>query len=224
MWHGLLIAISVQNPILTTSLVVYVLFNQIEHSAGFSSFGASIWIIILPNMSYYDNQQWSAGAAGQPSWEQQTPPARSGMLGKKSHIDVFIRVSIDRCYRYQLSCSARGLHCIQHTNRGYVYWNTWVTAIAPFWCWAMRRRNAGVGITMWTTYVLYWLDDGCMEDIMIKTLMIWCIEVDRAIDNLVKSGKMFNLPAGGRRDSMPLVGPSRTFPEQFGMLHVQTTT
>ena len=29
-------------------------------------------------MSYYDNQQWPA--AGQPTWEQQTPPARSGML------------------------------------------------------------------------------------------------------------------------------------------------
>jgi len=27
-------------------------------------------------MSYYDNQQWST--ASQPSWEQQTPPARSG--------------------------------------------------------------------------------------------------------------------------------------------------
>lgn len=54
---------------------------------------------------------------------------------------------------------------------------------------------------------------------MIKKLMKSYTEVDRAIDNLVKSGKMFNLPAGGRRDSMPVVGPSRTFPEQFGMLH-----
>lgn len=33
-------------------------------------------------MSYYDNQQWTASAAGQPSWEQQTPPARSGMFEK----------------------------------------------------------------------------------------------------------------------------------------------
>jgi hypothetical protein len=31
-------------------------------------------------MSYYDNQQWPA--AGQPSWEQQTPPARSGTLAR----------------------------------------------------------------------------------------------------------------------------------------------
>lgn len=29
------------------------------------------------NMSYYDNQQWPA--TSKPSWEQQTPPARSGM-------------------------------------------------------------------------------------------------------------------------------------------------
>ncbi|EDO00957.1 hypothetical protein SS1G_03431 [Sclerotinia sclerotiorum 1980 UF-70] len=85
-------------------------------------------------MSYYDNQQWSA--AGQPSWEQQTPPARSG-----------------------------------------------ANSVAP-------REDS----TAFSTQIE---------------------EVDRAIDNLVKSGKMFNLPAGGRRDSMPVVGPSRTFPEQF---------
>ena len=36
-------------------------------------------------MSYYDNQQWTA-AAGQPSWEQQTPPARSGMFGIENSI------------------------------------------------------------------------------------------------------------------------------------------
>ncbi|KAA8568125.1 hypothetical protein EYC84_008527 [Monilinia fructicola] len=87
-------------------------------------------------MSYYDNQQWSAGAAGQPSWEQQTPPARSGTSS------------------------------------------------------VVQREDS----TAFSTQIE---------------------EVDRAIDNLVKSGKMFNLPAGGRRDSMPLVGPSRTFPEQF---------
>lgn len=29
-------------------------------------------------MSYYDNQQWPAAAGGQTTWENQTPPARSG--------------------------------------------------------------------------------------------------------------------------------------------------
>lgn len=38
-------------------------------------------------------------------------------------------------------------------------------------------------------------------------------EVDRAIDNLVKSGKMFSGP--GRRESMPIGGPVRAFQEQF---------
>lgn len=42
------------------------------------------------------------------------------------------------------------------------------------------------------------------------------IEVDRAIDNLVKSGKMFNAP--GRRESMPIGSPARAFSEQFGKL------
>ncbi|KAI9799783.1 MAG: hypothetical protein M1826_005433 [Phylliscum demangeonii] len=36
-------------------------------------------------------------------------------------------------------------------------------------------------------------------------------EVERAIDNLIKSGKLF--PAAGRRDSMPIIGPARPFPE-----------
>lgn len=42
-------------------------------------------------------------------------------------------------------------------------------------------------------------------------------EVDRAIDNLAKSGKMFpNMPGPGRRESMPLAGgPPRPFSEQY---------
>jgi hypothetical protein len=40
-------------------------------------------------------------------------------------------------------------------------------------------------------------------------------EVDRALDNLVKSGKMFGVP--GRRDSVPVGAPARDFPQQFGM-------
>jgi hypothetical protein len=45
-------------------------------------------------------------------------------------------------------------------------------------------------------------------------------EVDRAIDNLVKSGKMFNTP--GRRESLSMAGASpRAFPEQFGRLAPQ---
>lgn len=46
-------------------------------------------------------------------------------------------------------------------------------------------------------------------------------EVDRAIDNLSKSGKMFpNMPGPGRRESMPMSGgPPRTFTEQYGKGH-----
>jgi hypothetical protein len=48
--------------------------------------------------------------------------------------------------------------------------------------------------------------------------LIYCLEVDRAIDNLVKSGKMFNMP--GRRDSVPIGGPPpRDFSQQFGKHH-----
>ncbi|TVY25581.1 hypothetical protein LHYA1_G006205 [Lachnellula hyalina] len=83
-------------------------------------------------MSYYDNQQWPAAA--QPTWEQQTPPARSGASS------------------------------------------------------AVPREDS-------TTF-------GTQIE-----------EVDRAIDNLVKSGKMFGM--SGRRDSVPMSGAARSFPEQF---------
>ncbi|KAG4412302.1 hypothetical protein IFR04_014561 [Cadophora malorum] len=87
-------------------------------------------------MSYYDNQQWPA--SGQPTWEQQTPPARSGASS------------------------------------------------------AVPREETGAFMTQ-------------IE------------EVDRAIDNLAKSGKMFpNMPGPGRRESMPLAGgPPRPFSEQY---------
>ncbi|CAL3970804.1 hypothetical protein PZA11_007231 [Diplocarpon coronariae] len=84
-------------------------------------------------MSYYENQQWAA--AGQPSWEQQTPPARSGANS------------------------------------------------------AVPREEAAAFSSQ-------------LE------------EVDRAIDNLAKSGKMFpHVP--GRRESLPLSGPPRQFQEQY---------
>ncbi|KAK0730310.1 hypothetical protein B0H67DRAFT_475446 [Lasiosphaeris hirsuta] len=42
-------------------------------------------------------------------------------------------------------------------------------------------------------------------------------EVDRALDNLVKSGKMFAMSGGGRRESLPPVtGPARTRPDFDG--------
>ncbi|KAG9237955.1 hypothetical protein BJ875DRAFT_480880 [Amylocarpus encephaloides] len=83
-------------------------------------------------MSYYDNQQWPATA--QPSWEQQTPPARSGASS------------------------------------------------------AVPREDS----TAFNTQLE---------------------EVDRAVDNLVKSGKMFAM--SGRRDSVPMTAAARTFPDQF---------
>ncbi|KAK3497679.1 uncharacterized protein B0T23DRAFT_402777 [Neurospora hispaniola] len=42
-------------------------------------------------------------------------------------------------------------------------------------------------------------------------------EVDRAIDNLVKSGKMFGMP-GGRRESFPVPGPARFYPDFGGRM------
>lgn len=43
-------------------------------------------------------------------------------------------------------------------------------------------------------------------------------EVDRAVDNLVKSGKMFGM-SGGRRESSPYPGPARRNPG-FGKVYL----
>lgn len=87
-------------------------------------------------MSYYDNQQWPAAAAGgQTTWENQTPPARSGASS------------------------------------------------------AVPREES----TAFSSQLE---------------------EVDRAIENLFKSGKVFNAPA--RRESMPMGGQGRAFQEQYG--------
>ncbi|CZS98217.1 uncharacterized protein RCO7_08917 [Rhynchosporium graminicola] len=91
-------------------------------------------------MSYYENQQQWPATTSQQSWEQQTPPARSGASS------------------------------------------------------AIPREESGAFSTQ-------------IE------------EVDRAIDNLAKSGKMGfpNIPgSGGRRESMPMSsGPPRAFAEQY---------
>ncbi|TVY39788.1 hypothetical protein LOCC1_G006886 [Lachnellula occidentalis] len=106
-------------------------------------------------MSYYDNQQWPAAA--QPSWEQQPPPARSGMLIPGDLLGAQVKGT----------CQL-----------------TSVTGASS----AVPREDS----TTFSTQIE---------------------EVDRAIDNLVKSGKMFGM--SGRRDSVPMSGAARSFPEQF---------
>lgn len=48
----------------------------------------------------------------------------------------------------------------------------------------------------------------------LETFSNWITEVDRALDNLTKSGKLFTAPS--RRESMPLMGGQRPYPE-FGL-------
>lgn len=56
----------------------------------------------------------------------------------------------------------------------------------------------------------------------IRTFLINSLtEIDRALDNLNKSGKLFNTPL--RRESMPMVGAPRPFPE-FGKISESLNT
>ncbi|TVY71211.1 hypothetical protein LSUE1_G008358 [Lachnellula suecica] len=106
-------------------------------------------------MSYYDNQQWPA--AGQPTstWDQQTPPARSGMFTSAIATEI------------------------------------------PGTCQLTSVAGASSAVPR---------EDSTAFSTQLE-------EVDRAIDNLVKSGKMFGM--SGRRDSVPMSGAARTFPDQF---------
>lgn len=53
-----------------------------------------------------------------------------------------------------------------------------------------------------------------------------CIEVDRAIENLAKSGKMFGnmgMPPANRRESMPVIprgGAAGGYPDYGRLLHL----
>lgn len=67
------IVLSTESPFATFSLHTF-LSTRIG-TAGFSFRS----VFSSENMSYYDNQQWPA-VGSQPSWDQQTPPARSGTL------------------------------------------------------------------------------------------------------------------------------------------------
>lgn len=66
----------------------------------------------------------------------------------------------------------------------------------PWADFSLERHSARLGNTFWGTFLTYSLT-----------------EIDRALDNLNKSGKLFNTPL--RRESIPMVGAPRPFPE-FG--------
>jgi len=98
------------NRVLFATFLSYTFLTSHRNSTAGPSFRS---ISRSENMSYYDNQQWPA--SGQPTWEQQTPPARSGMLtGDRSGMDR----SIDRRCRRQLGRSTRGDRSLHDTNRG----------------------------------------------------------------------------------------------------------
>ena len=100
------------NRVLSATFLSYTFLTSHRNSTAGPSFRS---ISRSENMSYYDNQQWSA--SGQPTWEQQTPPARSGMLIREC---IWMDRSIDRICRRQLGRSTRGDRSLYDTNRGYV--------------------------------------------------------------------------------------------------------
>ncbi len=73
-------------------------------------------------------------------------------------------------------------------------------------------------IAFLSDYILIAVLQQCLLRLRNKVLgmmLTFRIEVERAVENLVKSGKMFG-GVSSRRESMPVIGGPRAFPE-YGM-------
>ena len=145
-------------------------------------------------MSYYEAQSWQIPAQ-QASWEQPSPPSRAGRPQKGNPY-----LPIDRS---SWACSdefghaARGSGCLRYPDRRY----TPMHSIFPFLPKPSYAAIAAVAN----------IHRGCFFH---HILAYPRVEVNRALDNLNKSGKLFSLPS--RRDSMPMMGVPRAFSD-FGV-------
>ncbi|TVY16533.1 hypothetical protein LARI1_G006780 [Lachnellula arida] len=132
-------------------------------------------------MSYYDNQQWPAAA--QPTWEQQTPPARSGMLilGDLSGDEIK-----GTC---QLTSVTGASSAVPREDS-----TTFSTQIEGGRMAVSERAMQLCGM------LGYHVKD--VEDYEAN-----------GYTQRSTSGKMFGM--SGRRESVPMSGAARSFPEQF---------
>lgn len=153
-------------------------------------------------MSYYENQAWQAPARQQ-SWEQPPPPSRSGRAFE-SYVCVENPRS-DKVARHKLYHTTRRPFCLWNPTRRYD------TACSPH---PSPDHSVRAPIHKFRGH-------RCFHTLQLTpylrlNMLTNVIEVERALDNLVKSGKLFGMPS--RRDSMPTAGAPRPFSE-YGELH-----
>lgn len=178
-------------------------------------------------MAFYEAQSWQVPARTG-SWEQPPPPSRSSMRWQNyprmafpdcvsgtnsvmqredtSAFDMQIEGKLETCYggnkwqyknRIVISSvllekdvRASSMSSTDRISGARYFW----TSLG--WIFSLEQHSARLGNTVFGPFLIYSLT-----------------EIDRALDNLNKSGKLFNTPL--RRESMPMVGAPRPFPE-FG--------
>lgn len=102
--------------------------------------------------------------------------------------------------RDEFGLTARGFGCVRHSDRRYVLEQStlvfrWRLLCAMYW------------------RLLAWIPSVQRDHNLLCIYTDILVEVNRALDNLNKSGKLFSLPS--RRDSMPMMGGPRAFSD-FG--------
>ena len=147
------------------------------------------------SMSYYEAQSWQIPAQ-QSSWEQCPTPSRTG----RPIEEIFTPANRGSCSnRDDFGLAARGLSCFRHSDRRYVLEQ--YTSSFQHLCVTWFERSQIRAPHLHRGYYLLRI----FADVL--------LEVNRALDNLNKSGKLFSLPS--RRDSMPIMGGARAFSD-FG--------
>ena len=165
-------------------------------------------------MSYYEPQGWQAPAARQVSWEQPVPPSRSGR-----NISPHYTVEID--HKILMFCSSPGSSSVSQREDIPAFSSQFDGMHSSF-------VSAPEFPSPKTPKIESQAKDGGGELERVyrhglavtEYYMLTCVsrkEVDRAIDNLVKSGKLWAAP---RRDSMPLM-MGRPYPD-YGMHSFRT--
>lgn len=166
-------------------------------------------------MSYYGDSQWPAGA--QPTaWDHQTPPNRSG-LPPNSTLSDSTNSPADNARpgasstipREEASAFGAGAFWNQFegTSPGSTSGSNTLTTL-----WQPRQLSASQAHN--NSHGEIWKRRQFTDQLGMNADRI--TEVERAIENLVKSGKMFG-PPGGRREFQPPFppGPARLYPD-FG--------
>lgn len=163
-------------------------------------------------MAYYEPQGWQAPATRQVSWEQPVPPSRSGTFMSRLRCRGTEKKETNTHSLCLLQAPARSLSArkCQPSPLSLTVWTRF-----PFYIQSVVFRGQPAVDEFRRTGMCKAAGSTALAWTYSNIVLTWSpnTEVDRAIDNLVKSGKLWAAP---RRDSMPLM-MGRPYPD-YGMI------